>query len=70
MNTKEAAEYLGNVTARTIVAWIHAGRLKATRNATKRGQFRIEKEDLDEAFAYRPVVEATWPSTSPATPDA
>lgn len=56
MNTKEAAEYVGTK-PRTIVAWIHAGRLKATRNATKRGQFKIEKEDLDEAFAYRPVVD-------------
>lgn len=51
MTTKEAAEYVGgDVTARTIVAWIHAGRLEAKRNPSKRGHFKVTRDALDAAM--------------------
>lgn len=48
LTTKEAAEYIGgDVTFRTIVRWIHEGKLKAVRNPSKRGHFKILRNDLD-----------------------
>lgn len=51
LNTKQAAEVLG-VHPRTIVEWIHRGRLRADRNPSERGRFRILAEDLDEATKW------------------
>lgn len=52
LTTKQAAEYIGgDVTFRTIVRWIHDGRLKASRNPSKRGHFKILPADLDAALA-------------------
>lgn len=52
MTTKEAAEYVGgDVGFRTIVRWIHEGRLRAYRNPTQRGHFKIRPEDLDAALS-------------------
>lgn len=54
LTTKQAAEYIGgDVTFRTIVRWIHDGRLKASRNPSKRGHFKILPEDLDRALNYQ-----------------
>lgn len=53
LTTKQAAEYIGgDVTFRTIVRWIHEGRLKASRNPSVRGHFKILPEDLDRALSY------------------
>lgn len=52
LNTTEAAKYVGgDVTFRTIVRWIHAGNLKAYRNPSKRGHWKIKPEDLDAALS-------------------
>lgn len=53
LNTKEAADMAG-VKPRTIIDWIHAGRLAADRNASVRGRFKIKPEDLTAAMTYRP----------------
>lgn len=51
LNTAQAAQYVGgDVTFRTIVRWIHAGKLKAYRNPSKRGHWKILPEDLDAAL--------------------
>lgn len=51
LTTAEAAKYVGgDVTFRTIVRWIHAGKLKAYRNPSKRGHWKIKREDLDAAL--------------------
>ena len=48
LTTKQAAEYIGgDVTFRTIVRWIHEGKLRAYRNPSLRGHFKIRREDLD-----------------------
>ena len=53
MTTQQAAEYVGHGTSpRTIVAWIHSGRLTATRAASKRGRFFITQENLDVAMRW------------------
>lgn len=55
MTTEQAAEYVGHGTSpRTIVAWIHSGRLKATRAPSKRGRFFIRQEDLEAAMRWIP----------------
>lgn len=52
LTTKQAAAYIGgDVTFRTIVRWIHEGKLKAVRNPSKRGHFKILAEDLDRMLA-------------------
>lgn len=52
LTTKEAAEYIGgDVSFRTIVRWIHAGKLKAFRNPSIRGHWKILASDLDEMLA-------------------
>lgn len=49
LSTREAARYIGgDVTFRTIVRWIHSGKLRATRVSPLRGHFRIQPEDLDK----------------------
>lgn len=49
LTTKEAAAYIGgDVTFRTIVEWIHAGKLRAFRNPSRRGHFKVLPEDLDK----------------------
>lgn len=54
LTTAQAAEYVGgDVTFRTIVRWIHSGRLKAYRNPSQRGHFKILPEDLDAALTIR-----------------
>ena len=51
LNTAQAAQYVGgDVTFRTIVRWIHAGHLKAFRNPSKRGHWKILPDDLDAAL--------------------
>ena len=51
LTTKQAAELVGEgVSSRTIVAWIHAGRLKASRDLSQRGRFRILPDDLRNAL--------------------
>lgn len=48
LTTKQAAQYIGgDVTFRTIVRWIHEGKLKASRNPSRRGHWKILPEDLD-----------------------
>lgn len=55
LTTNEAAAYVGNgVSSRTIVAWIHSGRLKAIRNPSKRGRFWITEQALLEAMRFEP----------------
>lgn len=54
LSTKEAAEIAG-VSPLTIIDWIHRNRLKASRNASARGRFKILPEDLQEAMTYRPA---------------
>lgn len=55
MTTKEAAEYVGHGTSpRTIVEWIHSGRLPANRAPSKRGAFFIAQDDLDAAMKWSP----------------
>lgn len=56
LNTKEAAELAG-VSPRTVIEWIHAGRLKANRNASIRGRFKILREDLQAAMTYTPSTD-------------
>lgn len=52
LTTKQAAAYIGgDVTFRTIVRWIHEGKLKAVRNPSKRGHFKILAADLDDMLA-------------------
>ena len=52
LTTKQAAAYIGgDVTFRTIVRWIHEGKLKAVRNPSKRGHFKILAGDLDLMLA-------------------
>lgn len=54
LTTKEAAEYAGgDITFRTVVRWIHAGRLRAFRNPSKRGHFKILPEDIDAALRFQ-----------------
>jgi excisionase family DNA binding protein len=51
MTTREAAAYVGEgVSPRTIVDWIKRGKLKAVRNPSKRGHFRVTEEALLEAM--------------------
>lgn len=48
LTTKQAAAYIGgDVTFRTIVRWIHEGKLKAVRNPSQRGHWKVLPEDLD-----------------------
>lgn len=55
MTTAEAAQYVGGgISPRTIVAWIHSGRLEAGRDPSKRGRFRITRENLDAALIWMP----------------
>ena len=54
LNTQQAAELAG-VSPRTIIEWIHAGRLEAHRNASVRGRFKIRPEDLTAAMKYIPA---------------
>jgi excisionase family DNA binding protein len=55
LTTKEAAEYVGGSTKpRTIVAWIRSKRLKAYRNPSQRGHYKIKPEDLVAAMNYEP----------------
>jgi excisionase family DNA binding protein len=56
LNTKQAAELAG-VSPRTVIEWVHAGRLKASRNPSIRGRFKILKEDLQAAMTYTPSVD-------------
>lgn len=52
LTTKEAAQYIGgDVTFRTIVRWIHAGKLQASRNPSIRGHWKILPEDLDKMLS-------------------
>ena len=52
LTTKEAAAFIGgDVTFRTIVRWIHEGKLKAVRNPSQRGHFKILPEDLDKMLS-------------------
>lgn len=64
MNTKQAAEYVGTYfdrapsSPRTIVSWIHAGFLRATREPGARGRFVIDEVDLLETLgATREQIE-------------
>lgn len=51
LTTAQAADFVGGSTKpRTIVAWIRSGRLKAYRNPSKRGHYRIRPEDLVHAM--------------------
>jgi len=62
MTTKQAAEYVGHGTSpRTIVEWIHSGRLKADRAPSKRGAFFILKDDLDAAMKWNLDEAIGWP---------
>lgn len=56
LNTKQAAELAG-VSPRTVIEWIHAGRLRADRNASIRGRFKIKPEDLTAAMTYQPSTD-------------
>lgn len=56
MTTREAAQYVGDISPRTIVAWIHSGRLTASRDPSKRGRFRVTEEALQRAMAWNPEV--------------
>ena len=52
LTTRQAAEYIGgDVTFRTIVRWIHEGKLPAVRNPSKRGHFKVRQHDLDTMLA-------------------
>lgn len=52
LTTRQAAEYIGgDVTFRTIVRWIHEGKLTAVRNPSKRGHFKVRQGDLDAMLA-------------------
>lgn len=52
LTTRQAAEYIGgDVTFRTIVRWIHEGKLPAVRNPSKRGHFKVLQNDLDKMLA-------------------
>lgn len=54
LTTKQAAAE-AQVDRRTIVAWIHAAELPATRRPGKRGHYRVLWRDLYEAL-HRQVV--------------
>ena len=55
LTTKQAAEHVGHGTSpRTIVDWIHRGRLKAGRAPSKRGAFFITVDDLNAAMQWTP----------------
>lgn len=56
LNTAQAGQQAG-VSARTIIEWIHAGRLKASRNPSVRGRFKILPEDLQAAMTYSPTTD-------------
>lgn len=56
LNTAEAAQIAG-VSPRTVIEWIHAGRLTASRNASVRGRFKILPEDLKSAMTYKPKTD-------------
>lgn len=52
LTTKEAAAYIGgDVTFRTVVRWIHEGKLPAYRNPSQRGHFKVLPEDLDKMLS-------------------
>lgn len=54
LTTHEAAQYAGgDITFRTIVRWIHAGKLRAFRNPSERGRFKILPEDIDAALRFQ-----------------
>jgi excisionase family DNA binding protein len=50
LTTQQAADHVGDVSSRTIVDWIHRGRLKAVRNPSERGRFKILLSDLEAAM--------------------
>lgn len=55
LTTAEVAEQLGNrVKARTVVDWIHAGKLPAIRSLGARGHFLIDPADVADLTAYPP----------------
>ena len=54
LTTKQAAAYIGgDVSFRTIVRWIHSGKLKAVRNPSVRGHWKIRPEDLDDMLSTK-----------------
>lgn len=63
LTTAEVAERLGNrIKARTVVDWIHAGKLPAIRSLGARGHFLIDPADLETLTAYPPKpMEASCP---------
>ena len=55
MTTAEVAERLGNrIKARTVVDWIHQGKLPAIRSLGARGHFLIDPADIDNLTTYTP----------------
>jgi len=56
LNTKQAASY-AQVNPRTIITWIHIGRLAAGRAPSKRGAFKIKFSDLEACLQWRNEAE-------------
>jgi excisionase family DNA binding protein len=66
LTAKEAAQYL-RVKARTLLLWVHQGKVKAfVLSGTKRKVWRFRQEDLDAALVASPVLPSTTPSVRPA----
>jgi excisionase family DNA binding protein len=58
MTTAEVAARLGNrIKPRTVVDWIHAGKLPAIRSLGARGHFLIDPADVEYLFTYTPEAE-------------
>jgi excisionase family DNA binding protein len=66
LTAAEAAQYL-KVKARTLLLWVHQGKVKAfALSGTKRRVWRFRHSDLNAALLESPVLPSQSPSVHPA----